>query len=425
MATYVEQRETNDNSQQVFQLPRNVRQLGNIQGNTKIYMEDFVYTFLHGNSVQENWEYRGCILLGNTFTDRGQKILLISGAVCIPDQMFSGGCPEFSDRMWGNVYQNIKQYFDQVEILGWGMDVSGTQLKLTSELEKVHRNAFSNQEQLLFLMDRMEDEEAFYVYEKNMLRRKEGYYIYYEKNPQMREYMLRNSVDAQPVLEVDPQQNIMNQYRAKQEALSAKKGRGLRNGIYVASLALVAFMAAVGVNQITSSQKMKELETTISYLGDHEKNIESEIPTSETSSAIKEDGQEEKALLTDDESKQDPTDNTELINIIDENDEAEDHTTTDAAITTEQKKEDQPKAEAQDAQKEEDQSEAEAQDAQEEETQPTTKQVEFYTVQKGDSLLSISKKIYGENRVKELVKRNNLENEDKIYEGQELILLDK
>ena len=241
----------------------------------------------------------------------------------------------------------------------------------------------------------------------------------------MREYMLRNSVDAQPVLEVDPQQNIMNQYRAKQEALSAKKGRGLRNGIYVASLALVAFMAAVGVNQITSSQKMKELETTISYLGDHEKNIESEIPTSETSSAIKEDGQEEKALLTDDESKQDPTDNTELINIIDENDEAEDHTTTDAAITTEQKKEDQPKAEAQDAQKEEDQSEAEAQDAQEEETQPTTKQVEFYTVQKGDSLLSISKKIYGENRVKELVKRNNLENEDKIYEGQELILLDK
>ena len=58
MATYVEQRETNDNSQQVFQLPRNVRQLGNIQGNTKIYMEDFVYTFLHGNSVQENWEYR-------------------------------------------------------------------------------------------------------------------------------------------------------------------------------------------------------------------------------------------------------------------------------------------------------------------------------------------------------------------------------
>lgn len=48
------------------------------------------------------------------------------------------------------------------------MDVAGASAKLTGDLERIHRNAFQGQDKLLFLMDSLEKEEAFYVYEKNM-----------------------------------------------------------------------------------------------------------------------------------------------------------------------------------------------------------------------------------------------------------------
>ena len=41
------------------------------------------------------------------------------------------------------------------------------------------------------MLDDVEREENFYVYEKGSLRKKEGYYIFYEQNPKMQEYMVQ------------------------------------------------------------------------------------------------------------------------------------------------------------------------------------------------------------------------------------------
>ena len=50
---------------------------------------------------------------------------------------------------------------------------------------------------------------------------------------------------------------------------------------------------------------------------------------------------------------------------------------------------------------------------------------EYYIVEKGESLLSISKKIYGKDYTDELCELNGLEDANKIYAGQKLLLLDK
>ena len=154
------------------QLPKNIRQIGNVQGPVRVYMEDYVYTYLHGNG-RSGWAHRGSIFVGTRWHENGQKYLFISGLVHIPDEYFKDGMPEFSDMMWGGVYRDMKQYYDQVEILGWGMDVAGDCAKLTGNLEQVHRKAFQGQEKFAFLMDSLEKEEAFYIYEKNMLRRRQ------------------------------------------------------------------------------------------------------------------------------------------------------------------------------------------------------------------------------------------------------------
>ena len=48
-------------------------------------------------------------------------------------------------------------------------------------------------EKALMLMDPVEKEEAFFCYDNGRLLRQSGYYIYYEKNPQMQAYMLEKN----------------------------------------------------------------------------------------------------------------------------------------------------------------------------------------------------------------------------------------
>ena len=50
---------------------------------------------------------------------------------------------------------------------------------------------------------------------------------------------------------------------------------------------------------------------------------------------------------------------------------------------------------------------------------------DYYIVQKGESLLGISQKIYGKDYTEQLCTLNELEDENKIYAGQKLLLLDK
>ena len=133
-------------------LPKNIRQIGNMQGSVRIYMEDYVYTYLHG-SGRPGWAHRGSIFLGGRQQGNGQKYIFISGLVRIPDEAFTDGVPEFTDLIWGGIYQEMKQFYEDVEILGWGMDVSGASAKLTGDLEHIHRKAFQGQDKLIFLMD--------------------------------------------------------------------------------------------------------------------------------------------------------------------------------------------------------------------------------------------------------------------------------
>ena len=45
------------------QLPKNIRQIGSPAGHTKVYIEDYVITFLNSLSMDKNTYVRGAILL--------------------------------------------------------------------------------------------------------------------------------------------------------------------------------------------------------------------------------------------------------------------------------------------------------------------------------------------------------------------------
>ena len=59
------------------------------------------------------------------------------------------------------------------------------------------------------LMDILEEEECFFVYEQGYLQKREGYYIYYEKNLAMQEYMICKREEEQKLLEEQKAAKVM------------------------------------------------------------------------------------------------------------------------------------------------------------------------------------------------------------------------
>lgn len=418
---------------QRLQLPKNIRQIGNIQGAVRIYVEDYVYTYLHGNT-RPGWAHKGSVFLGSKCQENGQKYIFISGLVHIPDESFHDGVPEFTDLMWGGVYQDMKQYYEDVEILGWGMDVAGASAKLTGDLERIHRNAFQGQDKLLFLMDSLEKEEAFYVYEKNMLRRRDGYYVYYEKNPQMQEYMMQGKQEREVQPEIDPQRAVVTNYRAITAEKSRKGGKGFQAFVYVASLALLVAVSAMGVNMMSSAGKIERLEEAVSYLQTDKTDVESETiaqgeeADTEMQAQTGEDGSENDVQFEEKEPVAElPTESDISVNASSEEETDEKDAASEEEKTTAQNGENEEETEEEEMSSVKPKETEEKEEQEEPKIQETTAfaDQDYYIVQKGESLLGISQKIYGKDYTKKLCELNELEDENKIYAGQKLLLLDK
>ena len=418
------------------QLPKNIRQIGNVQGSVRIYMEDYVYTYLHG-SGRSGWAHRGSIFVGTRWQENGQKYLFVSGLVHIPDEYFKDGMPEFSDMMWGGVYQDIKCYYDQVEILGWGMDVAGDCAKLTGNLEQVHRKAFQGQEKFAFLLDSLEKEEAFYIYEKNMLRRRDGYYVYYEKNPQMRDYMMQGREEEAPQPEVDPQRAVVTSYREITSKNSRKGGKVFQTFVYASCLALLVAVTAMGVNMMSSAGKIERLEEAVSFLEAAPADVEEDQAESPVDNPMgTPDGIQDAAESGD--QAESPVEEPAAEDTMQQTNpqiQIESDQTQQALIgeTKDQKAADTQDAQAEPAteestqpeQTDEPEAEPQIEDTADEEETPAFAEQDYYIVSRGESLLGISKKLYGKDYTKQLCERNGLEDENKIYAGQKLLLLDK
>lgn len=72
---YKDEKQRAKGNEGIFQLPRNVRQIGMTDQNYRIYMEDYVYTFLERAAAagedKEEKERRLAVFMGETKWDAG------------------------------------------------------------------------------------------------------------------------------------------------------------------------------------------------------------------------------------------------------------------------------------------------------------------------------------------------------------------
>lgn len=175
---------------EIVKLPKNVRQIGEIKSRQKIYMEDYVYTFLKKIARNSHGDETAAILYGSCHWTEQGVYLFIRSALQIRNLELSPEHIRLDDKVWSQVYEDGKKYFPEQEIVGWFASFPGFSMQINEEIRKTHLNHFGGNDKVLFLMEPGEMEEAFYAYENNQMVRILGHYIYYEKNDPMQNYMI-------------------------------------------------------------------------------------------------------------------------------------------------------------------------------------------------------------------------------------------
>lgn len=220
---YKDEKQEAKGNEGIFSVPRNIRQVGLIDGDCRIYMEDYVYTFLTKSAGEGGSDEPGksclAVLTGETKWASGVSYVFIRGALSVEAEELSAEHIEFTESLWQQIHEETEKYFQGQEITGWFFSEKSLPVEASELFQRVHLKHFGG-EKVFMLMDPAEREEAFFRFENNAFVRQQGYYLYYEKNPQMQAYM----IEKKPEQEENRQEEVPDEaVRAFRNMIQKKK----------------------------------------------------------------------------------------------------------------------------------------------------------------------------------------------------------
>lgn len=397
------------------QIPKNVRQIGNVSDSPKIYVEDYVDTFF----AQLSDKYRddpqkplGAFLIGDFQTYEGEDYVYIYGAIQMQELRVSGMEYLIDDETWKRAYEECKQFFEEGELIGWFVVRDDAEKAPGNSTVKLHKKSFPKKNTVFIICDPQEKEETYYVHKMNDLMEIGGHYTYYEKNPCMQDYMIssrkKNGAVQTEVVEDKAAQNFRDLAR-KQGKRTRQKHQG--NFVYAMSVGLVLVLVIMGVAMLNNFNKIRKAQNQIEEVA----GTINTVKDSDNSGSSNE-GNDPNGGQADDSEKGTADENTgaeKSNSVSDKKAEGDDGTSKNGTDGT---------ASANSSQAKNSQSD-EVVEASAVPSSSTNGSDGVYVVEKGDTLAIISKKMYGDvTHIDAICRMNGLSNGNLIYIGQKLLL---
>lgn len=423
-------------------LPKNIRQIGDRDDTVRLYIEDYVSTYLKRLFPSGGQDLRAGLLLGTERIEEGVPFIFIDGALEMEDVTAEGEKVEFTEAAWKKAYQSMEESFPRRTVQGWFL--CGAPGCTLSPLNywKQHGQYFSEKNQLMYLNSGLEGDESIYITSDDGFYRLKGYSIYYDKNQMMQDYMIcRKDVKR---VESGAGDRVIRDFRErmedrKKEAVSQR--HTVRNlGILCSTMSMV--ILAGGVAMMNNYQKMQEMETVLvsvlpegarPWEPDREEREESvPVVVEEIKGRIYPKTEEESSHLVGSSAGGEKGEEIIKMEPVPEESAAE------AADASEQKKPEQQKSEV--SESESQAPEASETQAQEIESQASEEQFPqeteeaaapvtdkkpggIYAVGEGETLYGICFKLYGNvNHVKDICALNGMKDMNHVTAGQRLIL---
>lgn len=269
------------------QLPKNVRQIGNVSDNPRIYVEDYVDTFLNQLCDRTQEPPIGAFLIGEIVRQEEQDCVYISGAVQMKEVTMADGNIVLVEEVFKEGYEQCKEFFGDAEILGWFLTMPRMSLSLNDNLVQLQESIFPNEYNVFIMKESLEKEEVYYSYKFKELMELGGHYIYYEKNPCMQNYMIasRKKIGVTPseVVEDRAAKDFRGIVRDKLENSSQKHGNKL---VYGVSTFLIVVVLVIGITAINNYDKMKSVQSSLDHITKTVEGQDREPQTKETSGQV-------------------------------------------------------------------------------------------------------------------------------------------
>lgn len=249
------------------QFPKNVRQIGNVSDEPKIYVEDYVDTYLNQLKEKAAKEPVMAVLAGEIVTQEGQEVVYISGAVRVEEVKTENGKLELDIEAADRAEELRKEHFPTCQTIGWCLIEGGNRMGQEQEAARVHERFFAKANSIFIHKDVVENEEVFYAYKFGELMQMGGHYIYYEKNPDMQNYMIhaRRQIGVTPS-EVVEDRAAKDFRSAIREQLEAKEHHQNSRFVYAASILLIVVVLAMGISTMNNYDKMEAVQTSLETL---------------------------------------------------------------------------------------------------------------------------------------------------------------
>ena len=374
--------------------PKNVRQIGYIDKAHRIYVEDYVISFMKSIKSRET---QAAVLLGHKIVEKREVVTYISGMV-LAESFVLTDKDEFSGEMWSYIYDKIKEFYEDEEIVGWMYAGSFMGNEPDGRMINIHKSNFGGKNVVFLTYDYDENEETFYDFIDNSFIKRNGFYIYYQKNSTMHNYMLSvMQGDAKPEEKtntvVHDIRTIINQEDVKKNKPTKLK---TKQPIYAAGMLAAAIALFIGTSVIYNQNSHMKPEppqvAEVMQNSDFAGTTEMTQPPIDTPAVV----------ITQEPSVVQPTEQPQ----IPEQTQMPDH-----AQTPEQTE--SPEI-------------MNATEVTEKPVMSQTNNYSFYIVKTGDSLSEISEKLFRSiayvDSIREL---NNITDENMIYEGQKLWIPDR
>lgn len=181
-----------------FELPTNIRQIGSIGDGLRIYVEDYVCTYLKQIADSDGRREKIAYLVGKHMVADSQETVFISGVIQGKYSEYFDGIEQFTDKSNQYADEMLATYFDGYEIVGWMQSQPGYGTDLNPAYADYHMENFTKHYQVIFVMDPAERLNAFYAWDDKMsgIYESKGYIVYYNKNAGMQDYMLDNKITS-------------------------------------------------------------------------------------------------------------------------------------------------------------------------------------------------------------------------------------
>lgn len=370
------------------QIPKNVRQIGNVSDSPKIYVEDYVDTFFAQLCEKAGEEPIGAFLVGDMQKTNDEDYVYIYGAVQMHDLKATGSDYLIDDTAWKKAYEDCKQYFEDGEMLGWFVAHQGVVLTPEHSTIKYHKKSFPKKNTVFIMKDPIEKDESYFVHKLNDLMEIGGHYTYYEKNPCMQNYMIstrkKNGVNPSETVADRAAKDFRSLVKSREDQQQHKK---VNRVMYAVSACLVLIVIIMGVTTLNNFDKMKSVQTTLNNLSGSASSGTQSVEAKETNGNV--------TAVPETSNKEENEAGTEQKS---ENGQASTETSAN-----------QPSG-------------RESQGSQQTGTDSNGNNG-VYTVEQGDTLAIISRKTYGDvSHVDSICKMNGLTDGNLIYVGQKLLL---